>query len=198
MDGRLIIRNDRIETAEKLVSENPPRLIGLTGTNGAGKGQAAAFFMARGYAYLSLSDILREELGARGEAVTRDNLIRTGNELRERFGPDVLARRAMAKVVGPAVIDSIRNTHEIAFLRSQEGFVLLAIDAPVNVRFARVAARGRDESAADLEAFRNKERQERTGGATSQQLEACMAAADRLILNDGTIPDLHRKLEEIA
>lgn len=176
----------------------PPRLIGLTGTNGAGKSEAAAFFVARGCAYFSLSDILREELGTRGEAVTRDNLIRTGNELRERFGPDVLARRTMAKVRGPAVVDSIRNTHEIAYLRRQPGFVLLAIDAPVETRFARVAARGRDESAADLEAFRNKEEQERAGGATAQQLEACMAAADRLILNDGSIPDLHRKLEEVA
>ena len=175
-----------------------PRLIGLTGTNGAGKGEAAAFFMARGYAYLSLSDILREELGTRGEAVTRDNLIRAGNELRERFGPDVLVRRTMAKVAGPTVIDSIRNTHEVAFLRRQEGFVLLAIEAPVDVRFARVAARGRDESAADLGAFRNKEGQERTGGDMSQQLEACMAAADRLILNEGTLPEFHRKLEEVA
>jgi dephospho-CoA kinase len=175
-----------------------PRLIGLTGTNGAGKGEAAAFFMARGYAYFSLSDILREELQARGQAVTRDNLIRTGNELRENDGPDILARRTMAKVGGPAVIDSIRNTHEVAFLRRLEGFVLLAIDAPIELRFARVSARGRDESAADLEAFRKKEEQERTGGTTAQQLEACMAAADRLILNDGTIPDFHRKLEEVA
>ena len=178
--------------------KKPPRLIGLTGTNGAGKGEAAAYFVAKGYAYFSLSDIIREELQARGEAVSRDKLIRTGNDLRGRFGPDVLARRTVAKVGGPAVIDSIRNTAEVAFLRRQEGFVLLAIDAPVEVRFARVAARGRDESAADLESFRKKEEQERTGGATAQQLEACMAAADRLILNDGTIPDLHRKLEEIA
>ena len=66
------------------------------------------------------------------------------------------------------------------------------------MRFARVAERGRDESAADLEAFRKKEEQERAGGAKAQQLEACMAAADRLILNDGTIPDFHRKLEEVA
>ena len=178
--------------------KRPPRLIGLTGTNGAGKGEAAAFFMARGYAYFSLSDVIREELGTRGEVVTRDNLIRTGNELRERYGPDVLARRTVAKVGGPAVVDSIRNTHEVACLRLQPGFILLAIDAPVEVRYARVAARGRDESAADLEAFRKKEGQERTGGETAQQLEACMAAADRLILNDGTIPDLYRKLEEIA
>jgi dephospho-CoA kinase len=178
--------------------KTPPRLIGLTGTNGAGKGEAAAFFVTKGYAYFSLSDILRDELRARGEPITRDSLIRTGNALRERFGPDVLARRTMAKIGGPAVIDSIRNTHEVAFLRRLEGFVLLAIDAPVGLRFARVGARGRDESAADLEAFRKKEEQERAGGATAQQLAACMAAADRLILNDGTLPEFHRKLEEVA
>jgi len=179
---------------------SPPRLIGLTGTNGAGKGEAAAYFKARGYAYHSLSDVIREELRGRGQAESRDNLIRTGNELRERFGPDVLARRTMAKVGSGerAVIDSVRNVQEIAFLRRQEGFVLLAIDAPVEARFARAAVRGRDESARDLEAFRKKEAEERAGGTAAQQLEACMAAADRTIINDGTIPEFHRKLEEIA
>ena len=180
--------------------KTPPRLIGLTGTNGAGKGEAAAFFVARGYAYFSLSDVIRDELRERGEPENRDGLIRTGNALREGFGPDVLARRTMAKVGAGerAVIDSIRNTAEIDYLRRQDGFVLLAIDAPVEVRFARVAARGRDESAADLEAFRKKEDEERAGGAKEQQLEACMAAADRLVTNDGTIPEFHRKLEEVA
>ncbi len=37
-------------------------LIGLTGTNGAGKGEVASFFMKKGYAYFSLSDVIREEL----------------------------------------------------------------------------------------------------------------------------------------
>ena len=177
-----------------------PRLIGLTGTNGAGKGEAAAFFVARGYSYFSLSDIIREELRSRGEPVSRDNLIRMGNELRDRWGADVLALRTMVKVGagGRAVIDSIRNVREIEYLRLQEGFILLAIDAPVALRFARVAARGRDESAANLGAFREKEDQERRGGAAGQQLEACLAAADRLIVNDGTIPEFHRKLEEVA
>jgi dephospho-CoA kinase len=177
-----------------------PRLIGLTGTNGAGNGEAAAYFRTKGYAAFSLSDVIREELALRGEPPSRDNLIRTGNELRERFGADVLARRTVEKI-GPgarAVIDSIRNTSEVAFLRRQAGFVLLAIDAPVEVRFARAAARGRDESAPDLDAFMRKEDQERRGGAGAQQLEACMAAADRLIVNDGTLPELHRKLEEVA
>jgi dephospho-CoA kinase len=176
------------------------RLIGLTGTNGAGKGEAAAYFKGRGYAFYSLSDVIRDELRARGEPESRDALIRTGNELRGKHGADVLARRTLAKV-GPgekAVIDSIRNLREIACLRREEGFVLLAIDAPVEVRFARVAARGRDESARDLAAFRKKEEEERAGGAAAQQLEACLAAADRVIVNDGTLEEFHRKLEEVA
>ena len=180
--------------------KTPPRLIGLTGTNGAGKGEAAAYFATKGYAYFSLSDVIRDELRERGETPSRDNMIRAGNELRERFGPDVLARRTMAKVGGGerAVIDSIRNVQEIAFLRRQEGFVLLAIDAPLETRFARVGVRGRDESAGDLEAFRKKEEEERAGGASAQQIEACMAAADRIVINDGTIPEFRRKLEEVA
>jgi dephospho-CoA kinase len=178
----------------------PPRLIGLTGTNGAGKGEAAAYFKTKGYVYFSLSDVIREELRARGQAESRDNLIRTGNELRARFGPDVLARRTMAKIgsVERAVIDSVRNLAEIAFLRRDEDFVLLAIAAPLETRFARVGQRGRDESARDLESFRRKEEEERTGGPKEQQLEACLAAADRIIVNDGTLPEFYRKLEEVA
>jgi dephospho-CoA kinase len=176
--------------------KNKPRLIGLTGTNGAGKGETAAFFKARGYAYASLSDILRDELRARGLEATRDNLIRAGNELRAAFGPDILARRTMDRVTGPTVIDSIRNMLEVAYFRTRKDFVLLALDAPVELRFGRVAARGRDESAATLEEFRKKEEEERAGGAAAQQLEACMAAADYLVWNDGTIEDLRRKLEK--
>ena len=58
------------------------RLIGLTGSNGAGKGEAAAFLVARGYSYRSLSDIIREKLASVGLAANRDHLIAKGNELR--------------------------------------------------------------------------------------------------------------------
>jgi dephospho-CoA kinase len=174
-----------------------PRFIGLTGTNGAGKGECAAFLKSRGYAVHSLSDILREELRERGLEAARDNLIRIGNELRETFGPDVLARRTAAKITAPAVIDSIRNVREVECLRELPGFILLAVDAPLEVRFERAAARGRDESAATPEEFRKKEEEEMNGGTSAQQLGACMAIADRLIVNDGTLEELHHKLEEL-
>jgi dephospho-CoA kinase len=172
-----------------------PDLIGLTGTNGAGKGEVAAYLGTLGYAYHSLSDILREELAARGKEASRDNLIAVGNELREAFGPDVLARRTMDRVLGRSVIDSIRNPREVDFLRRRPGFTLLALDAPIRVRFARVQARGRDESAGTLDEFRIKEEAEMAGSETGQQLARCMAMADRLIINDGTIEDLRKKVE---
>lgn len=173
-----------------------PALVGLTGTNGAGKGEVAAYLGRKGYGHLSLSDVLREELAARGLSASRDNLIAVGNELRARFGPDVLARRTMAKVLGPTVIDSIRNPREVEFLKRQAGFLLIALDAPIEVRFARTRARGRDESAATLEEFRAKEDVEMAGSETGQQLARCMAMADRRIVNDGALEDLWRKVEE--
>jgi dephospho-CoA kinase len=173
------------------------RFVGLTGTNGAGKGEAAAFLKERGYNYYSLSDVIREELAARGEEPNRDNLIRAGNELRRLHGPDVLARRVAEKAKAPAVIDSIRNAAEVARLRRLEGFVLVALDAPLETRFERVRSRGRDESASTLEEFRRKEELERAGDDSSQQLEKCLAEADFLVWNDGGIADLRRKLEEL-
>ena len=173
------------------------RLIGLTGTNGAGKGECAAYLKSRGYAPFSLSDILREELEARRMEITRDNLIRVGNELREAFGSDVLARRTAARIEGPAVIDSIRNTREVEYFRTQPGFILLALDAPIEIRYQRAVARGRNESALNINDFRKKEEQELQGGDKAQQLAACMALADRLIVNDGTLEELHKKLEDL-
>ncbi len=178
-----------------------PRLIGLTGTNGSGKSEVAAYFQKKGYAYFSLSDLLREELEQRGEPITRDNLIRVGNELRRIFGHDVLARRVMEKVRKanlPAVIDSIRHPAEVEHLRREGSFVLVAVDASPEVRFARVRIRGRDESASTLEEFLAKEREEMWGKGEAQQLQQCLSMADFSVWNDGSLEELYSQLERIG
>ena len=172
------------------------RLIGLTGTNGAGKGEVASFFVANGYTYFSLSDLIREELQKKSLSITRDNMIRVGNEMRERATPDILARLVAKKIEGNAVIDSIRNPGEIAFFRSLENFTLLAIDAPAELRFERVKKRGRQESVSTLQEFLAKENEEMGTEEGRQQLLACMDMADHRIVNDGTIEELQKKLEK--
>jgi len=173
-----------------------PKLIGLTGTNGSGKGEAAAYLEKKGYAYFSLSDLIRKELQKSAIPVTRDNLIKRGNELRDRFGPDILARLVMKEVRGKALIDSIRNPSEVEHLRKQKRFILLAIDAPVELRYERVKKRGREESASSLDEFIKKEKEEMTDSVKGQQLHICMTMADSVIVNDGSLDDFYRKLEE--
>lgn len=173
------------------------RLIGLTGPNGAGKGEAAEFLKAQGYAYFSLSDEIRDKLREEGKTASRDNMIEKGNALRKQFGPDILARLIMAKVRGKAVIDSIRNMSEVDYLRGRGDFVLIAVDAPAEIRFERVKARGRNESAQTLDQFVRKEAEEKGDDAKAQQLDKVMAMADIHLVNDGSLEDLHRKLEEL-
>jgi len=171
------------------------RLIGLTGTNGAGKGEAAAFFVSRGYAYRSLSDIIREDLAADGLPPDRDHLIARGNDLRRTGGPDILARRLLEQVSGPTVIDSIRNPAEVERFRKENGFFLLAIDAPAPLRYERVMARGRNESASTLEEFVRKEAEEMGNDPAVQQIHRCFEMADAVVRNDGTLEEFHRCLE---
>lgn len=173
------------------------RLIGLTGTNGAGKGEVAAFFRKKGYAYFSLSDLIRDELKKKGKEVSRDNLIKMGNLLREKSGRDILARLIIKKIKGKAVIDSIRNPKEVEYLRRQKNFILLSIDAPVELRYERVKKRGRAESASNLQEFIEKEAEEMTNLKKSQQLQNCMRLADFKIKNNDTLESLYQKLEKL-
>jgi len=180
--------------AEEMKSRT--QLLGLTGTNGAGKGAAADFFQNNGFSFFSLSDVIREELKGDGLEPSRDNLIKKGNDLRQEFGPDILARRVLERVADKSVIDSIRNPEEIRFLRARENFVLLAIDAPAKLRFERVSKRGRMESASTLEEFIEKEAEEKTQNRKGQQLHICLEMADWTIINDSSLESFHAKLEK--
>jgi len=174
------------------------KLIGLTGTNGSGKGEVAAFFQQRGYAYSSLSDLIRDELEKEGKPTTRNSLIQKGNQMRERDGADVLARLVLRNIKGNTVVDSIRNPHEVEYLRTHNDFILLAIDAPVEIRFERAKKRGREESVSSLQEFIAKEAEEMTNRQTGQQLKNCIQLADFKIQNDSTLENLYEKLEKFV
>lgn len=177
-------------------------LIGLTGTNGAGKGEVAKYLKKKGLAYFSLSDILREELNKKGLEISRENLQNLGNELRKKFGSGVLAEKAIEKIKDNTLIDSIRNPKEIEKLRefaSKSGidFFLLSVDAPVELRFKRLKKRGRLESAETLEEFKKREQLEMGKEVYQQQLDTCMKMADYFIVNDGTLEELFDKVDKI-
>jgi dephospho-CoA kinase len=172
-------------------------IIGLTGPNAAGKGEIANYLQGKGFVYHSLSDVLRDYATKRGIEHTRENLIRLGNELRAEHGPAVLAKETIKKLTGKDIVDSIRNPAEVEELRKQKDFVLLGVDAPVELRFQRAMKRGRNECASTLEEFKENEKRENIKNKINQQLNECLRMADKVIINDGTLRELHRKIEDI-
>ena len=171
-------------------------IIGLTGPNAAGKGEVAAHLVNLQFAYHSLSDVLREELDRRVIPPTRENLIALGNELRASRGAGVLAEMIRGRLGRRDVVDSIRNRSEVELLRTLPGFTLLGVDAPVEVRFARARARNRPGDGTTLEEFRAKEARENSPDPARQQLALTFSLADYTVCNEGTLADLHRRVDE--
>jgi dCMP deaminase len=175
-------------------------IIGLTGKNGAGKTEVCEYLKKRSFEYHSLSDEIREEAGRRRLEITREVLIGLGNELREKHGPGVLAERILGKLETDHnyVIDSIRNPSEVDALRRRSDFTLLAVEAAEDIRFERSRKRGREQAAETLQQFVAEEARELdSDNPASQQLLATRQKADMVVTNNGTLEDLHLRLDEI-
>jgi len=173
-------------------------IIGLTGENCAGKGTVAEYLKRKSFYCLSLSDVIREELAAANEDITRESMIRKGNDLRKRFGAGILARRVVAKMDHDKnyAVDSIRNPGEVEELRKRKDFVLLYITAPPEARFARIKSRDREGDPKTFDAFMKIEKMEAQGAeSTGQQLIATVKLADRKIVNDGDFQHLHDEVD---
>lgn len=172
-------------------------VLGLTGSNAAGKGEVAAYLGRLGFTLHSLSDVVREEAARRGLPPERRHLIRIGTLLRREAGPGVLAERIVPRLGTRDVVDSIRNPAEVAVLRRLGRFVLLGVRASEEVRFRRALDRGRTGDPETLEEFRERERQENTADPVAQQLEATFRLADRVLDNDGDLGTLHGAIDRL-
>ncbi len=173
-------------------------VIGLTGPNASGKGEAALYIRSKGFIYHSLSDTLREKARERKIEPLRENLIKLGNELRGKFGSSYLAVQIKKDLLKKEdhIVDSIRNPGEIAELRKLDNFVLIGIDAPVKLRYERSLKRKRPGDAETLEEFIKKEEKENKEEKNNQQLRRCLDMADTIIANDSTLEGLYRKIDE--
>lgn len=171
-------------------------IIGLTGTNAAGKGTVAGYLRKKGFRYYSLSDELRALLRKRKIKATRNNMIFWGNHYRSKKGNGCLAALAVRKMgAGNAVVDSIRNPGEIAELKKLRDFYLIAVDAPLRVRFERARKRMSLRDQKTYREFVASQKKELSGKGPEQQLAACMKKADFRISNGSDLSNLYKKID---
>ena len=74
------------------------QLIGLVGTNGAGKSTVCQILKRKNFLVVSLSDYIRQELRKEGKPQTRSNLVTAANLIKKKQGQDILARLAVINV----------------------------------------------------------------------------------------------------
>ena len=175
-------------------------IIGLVGNYCSGKDSIAEILVEMNFYHISFSNLIREELKRRKQEVTRDNLIKVGNELREKEGRDVLAKKALEQVKDGEnyVFTSVRNPGEVELLRKRNDFLLINVTAPDKVRLQRLISRNRENDPRTLAELKKKEALENTNDPNAQQLDKVAKSAKVVINNDSTKEKLDEKVHKLV
>ena len=173
------------------------KLIGLSGTNGAGKDSVGELLAAQyNFLFVSVTDMLRDECRKRGLPVEREHLRAISSEWRHEGGLGVLIDKAVAvfnaqdRVYDGLVVASLRNPGEADRVHELGGQVAW-VDADVQVRYARVTAGNRGRGTEDMKTFdqfvaeQEAEMHGVEGDPTSLKISAVKDKSDIFIENDG-------------
>ena len=183
-------------------------IIGVVGKIAAGKTTVAKFFEEKGFCRVSCSDPLIDllthnvsdyswvpELPEKAEP-TRDKLIEFGKYLKDKYGGDVLIRLAVDKKRNckNIVIDGVRSREEIEAVKRLGGKVIY-VEARPEIRFERLMRRkaSKDKTIKGFEDFKTMDDAEEGLYHTSE----LKGLADYVIVNEGTLEELRRKVEGI-
>ena len=174
-------------------------LIGLTGRYASGESTVVAWLVSKGLGSESCSDSIRSHLEEKGIEESRESLIEGGNELRRIGGAGILAEMLLERIGGgDAVIDSIRTPGEVEALRQRDDFILIEVRSGMEERWQRAQSRARTGDVSDKETFfANEEKEAVAKDESGQALNATAALADLILVNDGSLEELHSDLEEL-
>jgi dephospho-CoA kinase len=175
-------------------------IIGVTGTNGAGKGTVVDYLArSKGFHHYSVREQLIREIERRGMPVDRSSMRLVGNDLREKNGPEYFDRLFIEDAARNGredfLIESIRNVASAKWLKEQ-GAVLFAVDADRRIRYERIVLRGSQTDKVDFDTWvREEEREWHMTAAHDMNVPGVMELADFTFHNDGTLEELHAQVD---
>ena len=176
-------------------------LIGITGTDGGGKGAVVDYLVSeKGFAHYSGSGLITEAIEKRGMQVNRDNLRLVGNDLRRQFGNDYIARELIERSKNDnaknVIIESVREVSAADLIKSSGG-TLLAVDADQKIRYERITKRGSKKDSVSFDKFCEQEATEMNDpDPHGMQKRQVIEAADYTIQNNGTLEELHKEIDK--
>jgi dephospho-CoA kinase len=173
------------------------KIIGIIGAKIAGK-ETAARYLATTYIgkHIAHSSILFEITSIMHVPATRDNVIKLAG-LRKIFGESVLTNALNHKITEMnatlVIVTGVRFQNELDNIRSYADHLIVAITAPLEVRYERQAHRAAriDDKTMTFQEFAELEGRETEIGITD-----LIKQADVTIDNSGTLSEFHAKLDE--
>ncbi|MHA1340308.1 MAG: AAA family ATPase [Promethearchaeota archaeon] len=181
-----------------MTSENPKNkiVIGFVGLPGSGKSTALEAVKNMGK-IVTMGDVVREEAKRRNIPIFHDTLGKIARELREKYGPKVIAKKCVEFIEKTnesiIFIDGLRSMYEVETFRQKWKFPIIAIICPDELRYKRLIERKRDDDSLNLEQIKARDKRELEFG-----LKKVIDSADYIINNDSDIDSLKLKTLQIV
>ncbi|MBI4799474.1 MAG: AAA family ATPase [Desulfarculus sp.] len=158
------------------------KILGFTGPIGSGGSYFAKKVAEKfGFHIIKLSKYIRQECERRQQNITSQSLQDTGNYLRQQHGNSHLVECAVNEIEQNGasttiIIDGIRNTAEVSYLRRFTNFYLIAVDATYETR------KKRKGNLPDFEIIDKRDKNEEL--SYGQQVRKCVYLSDIIVKND--------------
>lgn len=188
------------------MKNNDLMVLALVGTNGSGKGVVVGLLKKfLDLHHFSARDMIIDLAKKDGVNIENRDHLREYNEKRNREGKTLI--QEMKKEIDQNIFDkkiyifeSLRRVSEIKELKDYFGdnFKLIAVDAPLELRYQRIVERGTMADKIDFEKFKEQERLESINEDENQMnIPKCVSLADFVVENTGTMEDLEDKVKKI-
>jgi len=176
-------------------------IVGVTGTNGAGKGTVADYLVQKGFTHYSSREIITEEIERRGMPVNRDTMTEVANDMRRIHGATYPQAQLYEKVVADgaenAVLESVREVPGAELIKAHGGFII-GVDADQKIRYERVIKRASATDHIDFDTFVAQEKREMENpDPAKQNIAAVMKIVDATVYNNGTLDELHAQVDRV-
>lgn len=177
------------------------KVLAFVGLAGSGKSTAVDFFTKKGYPKVYFGGVVLDAMKKAGVEITAENEKAFREELRAKYGKDVIANRIVEQIEELAgagqhriIADGVYSWTEYKVLKKAfpGELILVAVVAPRHLRYHRLSQRpvrpltGTEAYARDQAEIENLEK----GGP--------IAIADHFIGNNGSVEEFDEKLEALA
>ena len=175
-------------------------IIGILGFIGAGKDTVADYLVEKfGFHKLTMSDIIKEEMKRLGVEPNRTSMQDLSVKYKAEHGKGVWARKSVEfsrqKGWERVVIVGLRDNQEVSELKKAEEFVLLFVDADLDIRLKRLAARGSEKDTKSRQELISQEKRELE---LFDLLRDYKKYYDYKVTNNSTHVDLWREIDKFA